>query len=262
MLQNLFTLSIKHTYFTYKACDCLKVLPSETTAQVLRQAGLIFRAQTDGFEVYYNSDSTINKLLKDLESDTGMDSFDFEIWSDDVDFIKYTDFPAKQGQLIFSTKDRSTDSTEHNHYLNLHFLQGENVVSNSMGRLTVYFSDLIEMATDRNISLFFQARSIYWKYYVISNTNKNLANAKITNDAGIEFEDPIETQLHDQAAWLFSSGSHAFALSQSPTQELNLSLDGVTKTPLPAPSMESIQVDPSGETDSLVSHMYVYIWEF
>jgi hypothetical protein len=279
MTQNSFTkivgVSVFHTYFENNKCNCLHFIPIRESESVLNKFGFKINNNSNGFELFYNSTSTVSSVLDYIEKTTSIDYFEFTIKSNDANISLYTQMPINWlGQVNFSSQDTKNHSNKNRFVLN-QILEPSNY-NTHFGSLKIYFQD-IQNSQDLSIPIHFDinfsARATQWQYYIINRNAIPLENPSILEKGKTPFDGPeIVTIQTGEQALLFTSNTTLIPLSEKPKYKFDLINTTIASelTPkktsaktilkgLPVPDVSRIGIIKVNGQNQVSSPMYIYL---
>lgn len=269
-----FSIRYTHAYFNNEPTSFLKFFPSPNTKQLMDRYGILINTMTDGFDLYANTSQALDEYLKYVQNATQVDSFDFDIQTEDPLFYNYTALPIDwQGVFEFSSERSQYDAQ-----LNIFMLEEQlspPQETNTTATLSINFTDIINAISDyseANYKISFAVRQTQWRYYIINNSNLSFEYFKIDSGDHAIFEPGIkETLSNNQEATMFSSGANRLALSKFPDHNYNLvginAVNGSAQQQastilfkgLPTANPSSFNLITVNEETVVVSPMYIYI---
>lgn len=265
----LFSVRIRHTYYTDGICKDLHYVPSPETQKLMNRYRLYLQTTLKGFSFYYSSEQSVTDFLNYIKTIDGTTSFSFDVTSMNPDFTVFTDYPITTlGAFFFDT-------------INTAIIDGATVMKgvfepSDINRvsftITIDYDAIIrfrESGNNPTYNIQFASRKTQWRYYIINNSNQHFERLDIQGNSGIQFEDPIEVTLpNNTTALLFSSGSVKIPLEEIPTHTFNLVATkthlGNTRTQviikgLPMAGSNHIETYTEGDTIYVASPSYIYI---
>lgn len=211
--QPLFTLTVRHAYFTDGLWRGLDFLPDRATRKLLDNAGLLVRQTANGISVFHDGTQALQRYVQD--SADGL-RLSFKARARDRSFANYTAFgtntdhasvlyfegrqvPDSQGGKALSKEDFVSDRD----LRQLDALLAEGILDEREMRVPpdFVFSIYLESATNGGFSasdyaIDFDARRSYWKYHLLGNMNRS--NPFIVDlDNQVEFEYCGEVLLYE-----------------------------------------------------------------
>ena len=279
MTQNSFTkivgVSVFHTYFENNKCNCLGIIPNRESELILNKFGFKLNYNSNGFDLYCNSTSTVTSVLDYIEKTTSVRYFEFMIKSNDANISLYTQMPINWlGQVNFSSQDAKNQNNQNSFVLN-QILEPSNY-NTHFGSLKIYFQD-IQNSQDLSIPIHFDinfsARATIWQYYIINRNAIPLENPSILEKGKTPFYGPelVTIQTGEQAL-LFTSNTTLIPLSQKPKYKFDLINTTITSelTPkkisvktilkgLPVPDVSPIGIIKVNGQNQVLSPMYIYL---
>jgi len=264
---SLFSVSISHTYFASGNCESLQYKAMEHTQKIIDNYGFVIRLHTNGFELYTNTNQSIENYLNYIEQVTEIDTFEFTGVVTDQNFYNYTaEIPLTEiGVLSYENMSNTTTNPIE---LSKSF-HPQSDVQNAV-QIKIQFEDIIN-AHKSNANIAFQiqlhARKTQWHYNVINSSNQNFDQLTIeSNAADVQFSNKGEITLQNgQKALLFSSEEYQLPLKNVPEYNFDLIntktvISGNRKETvfkgLPIPDAANLQIV---ENDVIASLMYIYI---
>jgi len=287
--QTLLSIAVEHSYYLSGVCPCLDFNPTQRTAAILENAGLMCKKTVDGIQIVYDRSrlEALEMYANDLDEPL---SFDFKIYSHDPEFRSYTEpFAAGEGDILYfdnravngagkqsisvskyaSSKDlKKPDSSE---------LEG--ILSQKDRLSPPEFVLRIFANTDKGslleqwlepepmvYSIGFFNRQRHWKYYLLGkmvNRNKPSDGFSIIDpDNKVEFEAMGEERLSDQrTAYTFRSKqpiplnefySYRFQLKQKGRDN-----ESIVIQRLPFASVGHVGTDEVAEQATMVAEIYI-----
>ena len=265
---SLFSVSISHTYFASGNCESLQYKAMQNTQKIIDKYGFVLRLHTNGFELYTNTNQSIDDYLNYIQHVTETDTFEFTGIVTDQNFYNYTaEIPLTEiGVLSYENTNNLT--TGNSIELSKKF-SPQSDVQNPV-QIKILFKDIID-AHNLNSNTTFQiqlhARKTQWHYNIINSSNQNFDELEVeSNTPDIQFSNKGETTLQNgQTALLFSSGEDQLPLKNVPEYNFDLIntktvISGSRKETifkgLPIPDAANLQIV---ENDVIASLMYIYI---
>jgi len=276
-LKQVFSLEVFHSFFEEGKCNCLVFNPSPATLKMLNKSGFLQKNKLNGFEMYFQSDTTLSQTLGYLNSVSGSRNFfEFEIVNKNPDFYFFTELPVNWlGQLVYNSQTGAVVQEEGGVQLDPEFLKQES--RPRFGTLRIYFETILNSGIETNVTAFrivYQARATRWNYYIVNQSSLQLSNPGIFGKSGINFEGPKTTTIQTgQSALLFSSGEELLPLSERPKFKFDLvnraepgNGKNAKSTPaatvfkgLPNPDPGCIGIEQINGKKLVTSPIYVYI---
>lgn len=287
--QTLLRVAVEHSYNLNGACTCLNFSPTEKTQNLLLNAGLILKKTMDGIRIVYDKDSleALELYVQDLQEPI---SFDFKVYSQDLDFKSYTEpctavtnsvlyfdnrATSRSGKQnlsaskLVSKKDfKKTDSIELKDILSPkdRLLPPEFVVrifaNNNKGQLLKQW--LEPESTTYSIS--FDSRQRYWKYYLlgklVSENESSSGFCIVDPDKRVEFEATGEELLSDQSVAYTFRSKQQIPLNDCYPFHFQLRQKGqddevVVINQLPVASVKHIGTDMVADQAMIVAEIYI-----
>lgn len=261
------SVNVHHTYFENNICNCLQFYPDAATDKILNRFSFSIGLNTNGFDLYTNSRVSLIDLFTYIGKTTQQSFFQFTIKAADPEFVFFTELPINWcGEIVYQSSDDS--NVYHDDTLNICGVLS-NQASTSLGKLIIYFDDVLKYQNTKDISKFkieYKARATQWQYFIINTNLVGLIDPVITGKTGIRFEGPETVTIETgQQALLFSSGKNLIPLSNTVQYKFDLlSHTSVNQTatrvifkslPNPAPKRIGAVVNKN----QVSSPMYIYI---
>lgn len=269
-------MDVHHSYFERGLCKCVQFNPCASTHRLLKRFGCLLHHNINGFDLYINTESSLEEFLSYITKVTGEIFFDFEISTSNSSFEFFTELPVdRPGRLLYSSQ--SPSNSYENNVLRLDADFSASEYNKEIGSVRLYFDDIIRLSAEKNVArfgIFFNARSTQWQYYVINQSFVKLGNPVIEGKDNIGFEGPeIVITQSGQQALLFTSGDQLIALSDQPKYKFDLinriitDNENAEKKPaskiifkgLPTPDPARIGMVKMANGQQVSSPMYVYI---
>ncbi|PHI19931.1 hypothetical protein CEQ90_10290 [Lewinellaceae bacterium SD302] len=297
--QLLFRINCQHSYFHDGKCRQLKLVPSESSAQLMQHYGLRL-VERDGFyEVFFRSDQAANPFLSE---DTKDFVLSFRLLVADQRFYNYTDLEISDFSQNGWLSDWAVESDSFNIYglseglvpkilpdseeiddeASVIFLE-DGVIASDFGLLSILFplaggvtEGWLNSENTPSVTLNFTARKTIWRYYIIPQGGDFvLDSTKITG--GEEMIDGANFNLLPEKHTLANGTDAAvlessvpIALKEQYPQYLNLSInrpdqgeDAPVELRLPNPNAERISdrspSDTPSVSDGYYSDQYIYL---
>lgn len=205
--QPLFSVSVKHMYFSDGLWKGLDFSPIPGTMKVLDGAGMVFRQTRNGISVFFDDAKTEALRLYARDAD-GTLRFSFKVWARDRSFANYT--AASGGKenaiLCFSNRGASGEVevgkaslskgefVSEDDFEEISALVAENVLDPADRSMPPDFVVSIFIEAEKagglspqDFSISFDARQSYWKYSLLGKMNR--AQPYIVDlDNRVEFE--------------------------------------------------------------------------
>ena len=269
-----FSLKYMHAYFNDEPTSFLKFIPTANTKNLMDRYNILINGLVDGFDLYANTSQTVQDYLNYLINTTQIDSFDFDVITNDALFYNYTDLEIDwQGILAFDS-DRSQYDAVTNTF-GLEQRLSDPMETSTTATVSISFTDIINAISDyqeANYEISFAVRFTQWRYYIINNSNLTFESLTIdTGDNNFFGEATKETLDNGQEALMFSSGENALPLSATPNYQFNLvaneQINGVPDQQsksivfrgLPNANPNNFNLIKENQETIFVSPMYIYI---
>lgn len=260
-----FNIDIKHSYFASGICEDLICNPTIDTKQIIDKYGFIIRKTQSGFQLYSNTNQSIEDYLQYIQQVTETNAFEFTGTAINQAFYNYTaEIPVTEiGVLSYKSNELTTSPIA----LEKTFV-AKNDASNAI-TIKIQFDDIIKADTTDNLTYQIQlhARKTQWQYHIINSSNQEYTEIAIESNATeIQFINEGETTLQNgQKATLFSSGETLIPLKNVAEHKFDIvntkqTIAGSRKEtifkglPIPNPSNQIIL-----DNGTIASPMYVYI---
>lgn len=269
--QRLFQMDVFHTYFQQDICRCLAFNADGPTERLMKRFRLLIRRQVNGIGLYANAAQAPEQLFSYITAATGIDSFEFELRTNNPDFNFFTEVPSNWvGQLLYDSQHCSATADQ----VVLDQQLSGNPGTLCMAKVTLRFADILKYRASNgfaNFAIQYQARATQWQYFVVNRSSVPLNDPMISGKAAISFEGPENVTLPTgQAALLFSSGQQLIPLSEAPIYQFDLvnrmpastgstNSEQVIVKGLPTPVPEWIGKATDQTNEQLSSPMYVYL---
>ncbi|MEN8179266.1 MAG: hypothetical protein ABFS39_11725 [Pseudomonadota bacterium] len=188
----LFELTVDHSYFANGKCSCLDYIPNDSTARMIKNAGLLIKKTNSGLLVLYDLNK-LEALRLYLDDDEDGFEFIFKLFAKDPDFKAYTEpFSEAGSEVLYFDSQSSSVSTDgkirlhaskqitRKYLSRLDSVDLKDVLSQKERLLppvsviklrALDFSKLFnEQSESRTLNYYlkFKARHTYWKYYLHS----------------------------------------------------------------------------------------------
>lgn len=267
----LFSVAVYHTFYDNNKCNCLHFMPNPETVKMFHKFGFRMNDNSNGFELFSNTKSSVSDLLDYILKTTHQDYFEFDISCSNPNFIFFTALPINWlGTIMYSSQDPKNQINKDSVLLNQ--ILDTKPMSAYFGHLKIYFDDLKKNTNPLLFELNFTARATQWQYYFINKNNVQLSNLSITEKENIQFEGPEKMTLQTgEQALLFTSGKTNIVLSEKPKYKFDLVNKSTTNYSLPANSKGKIifkglpvpDVSRIGiienQNNQVTSPMYIYL---
>lgn len=263
----IFSIRVYHTFFDDNNCNCLQFVGDSVTEKILQKNGFIMRVASSGFDVFYNSDAPLTSILDHISTTTSQDYFEFNIKSNNPNFILFTALPVNfLGQITYSSQNNK--NTDHNGNVELNETLDPQENNSFLGSLKIYFEDLKKFLHNSDSVIYeinFKARETQWQYYIINKGSIPLNNPAITKKGDIQFEGPEEVTIETgEKALLFSSNNRSFSLSEKPKYKFDLvDINNESSTliikNLPMPAVFNMKIIKNSKGNQAVSSVYIYL---
>jgi len=255
-----FSISIYHTYFNNQI-DTLVLNPSDKTKRLIHSYGLKLIKSENSFQFYDQSDNGFNELLKHIKQINDMDTFKFDIINSDPYFYNYTKIPIDfNGTILFSSSNPLNQKNNDTVLLQPQFITTSN--SQKIGEIHLKFSDL-KSENPINFDIKFEARSVYWQYYLINSTQVNTDNLQLVSHSNIEFSEPQKTIIENGDNALLVSSKVPIPLNEIAMHKFDLVNHGsnpeILISGLPVPSPSQIKISKNVDEIKIYSPMYIYL---
>lgn len=202
--QRLFSISIRHDYFSNNLCNSLGLLPTSTTDRILKGHGLILKKSFGGLQVLIGieddpSSPQVGNPLVPLSSD---ETFEFDLLVEDKNFGSFTDLstidaieePAlEEGEksLLVFTADGVPSGGE----LTTTKIAVNNKRFNSWGRISIDYANFLALEDAPEFFIQFESPAINWTYYLLLDSTETVADYSIedgNSSPSLVFDNPID----------------------------------------------------------------------
>ena len=261
-----FNIDIKHTYFSSGICEDLTYSPTIDTKQIIDKYGFIIRKTVSGFQLYSNTNQSIEDYLTYIQQVTETTAFEFTGTAINQVFYNYTaEIPVVEIGVLSYESNRLVNNSVSLQETFIAKSDASHIIS-----IKILFNDIIKAHTpDTQLSyqILLNARNTQWQYYIINNSNQEYTEIAIeSNTTEIQFTNEGETTLQNgQKATLFSSGEALIPLKNVAEHKFDIvntkqTIAGSRKEtifkglPIPNPSSQIIL-----DNGTIASPMYVYI---
>jgi len=271
-----FRVEVFHSYFENNVCNCLRFKPGNETLKLQKRFGFKLQSNSNGFDFYADSKTSLAAVLNYISMSTGQTYFDFDIESTNPAFSYFTELPVSwKGQLLYDSS--SPLNQFDNGTLILGAAMSDLPGSLTAGKLSVHFDDLLRYTAGKgyaDLCIYLNARNTQWQYFVINKSAVQFVNPVIKSNTAIEFDLPeMVTIPTGQKALLFSSGKNLIQLSKKPKYKFTLMDHAVPGTAeqikrpagriifkgLPNPDPQHIGIVNINGNQHVSSPMYVFI---
>lgn len=276
MMQRLFQIEFRHSYFSNGILKNSDVIPDKSTQNIINRFSLKLTMQDGIFNLYSPEQNNVNEFIKYLDILFDNTALRFTLIFNAESFSLTTDLPLSWvGQIeLSSNKINNSDNSKEQLALIPQQSTREIFVDNAIGIISIYPKDLLA-AGGSNIHYLvsFKARKTRWLYYLINRSQTKLHDPVISNEDGINFDNP-ETIVtpSGESALSFSSGTHKFSMQESPTELFNLvdrfspplnigeqTIENTLIAGLPTPTNDQFRVTHENGDQQIYSTMYVYL---
>jgi len=204
----LLAIQIDHPYFNGDDLATISILPTRSTGSLMSRFGIVMKQKQGSVSLYAASPVPLEDFLKNMLEETGTDTLDFDMLSEDSFFNNYTDTPTDtQGLFVYSSENTLNQAENESIVLYPQFKESQN--ERRIGQIRIGIKDLILITETEGTGHFkarFNARSIQWQYHVTNNNGLPLTDMSIASDSGIQFSSPTEVVLQNgQTAFRFDS---------------------------------------------------------
>ncbi|WP_264537866.1 hypothetical protein [Flavobacterium sp. N1736] len=270
-----FSVMVYHSYFDNHKCNCIHLIPTNKTQQLLDKFGFKINKVSNGFDLFCNTTSSITTLLDYISKTASQDYFEFDIKTSNSNFIFFTALPINWlGQIMYSSQNSKNQNSKGT--ITLSQTLETNTRPVFLGNLKVYLEDIKQNLSNNTSLLFeinFEARATQWQYYIINKNSVPLNNPTISGKESIEFNGPKNVTLPTgEKSLLFTSGETNILLSEKPKYKfdlLNKSASSATKQKnsngkilikgLPVPDVSRIGIIENNQQNQVTSPMYIYL---
>ncbi|NTE05716.1 hypothetical protein G6M26_20990 [Agrobacterium tumefaciens] len=224
----IFRVSVSHTYFENENCRCVYFKPKSKTTTLLTKYSFIFRNTINGFELHSHATND-SDLLKYISRSTGIETLDFDLFTDHDAFNYFTDLPANWiGQLNYDTRNSQNLYEKNSLILVPDLIPGNN--QNTIGTLLVCFDDLMKKQLAAEVAdyrISYTARATPWQYFIINRSAIKLDRPGIIGKSEVKFTGPEAVHVETgEKALLFSSYPTLIPLHINPKHKFDL-VDGI-----------------------------------
>lgn len=276
--QSLFSIVVKHRFFTGEACLNLDFIPSLQSQKRLDRIGLLTRSTENGIHVFYDSDQS-DALQYEIEDPDEPFRFQYRVFSRDPFFKNYTEEPVyKMDTLLYFD---GGNAREEEGFFRFH--EAEYVSEVDAQPLDApIFSEILTKkdrlvkplcvfdipisqaefkGKPKHYAVKFDSRKTFWKYYVLGDFfEKKPYIADLNHEMEFEFGG-TEPLPGNKTAFIFRS------ISSIPLREkldvrfqLRAQNGGNGKViikRLPVPSASQIATETINGKESVISEIYV-----
>lgn len=228
--QQVFNVTILHSYFEGGICNCLEFMPTAATADLMHRYRFTMDEKVNGFALYTTSVVPLRDSLTYIQAASGDDRFEFELLNNNPAFYCFTALPMNWvGQLLYDSA-QVTVSPEGT--LVLQEILSSPETTFIAGKMSIRFSDLLDRAMRGQPAAFeisYTARATQWRYYVVNRNAVPMENAMVKGRNSITFTNggKVKTAAGEEAV-VYSSDS-LIPLSRNPKYIFDL-----VNQPLPA----------------------------
>ena len=271
--KKLFSVAIEHDFYEDRVSRSLSISPTLRCAKIISQLGLRIEAQAAGVTMFCDSEQDVAKLLQQVMSEAETDCFEFNVSSNDPAFLNCTDLPIQPlRKALYSSEATHEGADEKKRYFGQPAFSSDTIGADQpIANLKIYFSDLPEInlgETAADFMLVLKARSVYWKYYLVSPSPDEFADTEITDNQGITFgQSPVrETLPNQQEAWVYSYPQplafrevqkYPFDLVRKDSGgEVTVLIKGL---PLADPASLVIEQDQDGNVEPMYCPIYIHL---
>ena len=290
MNEPLFTISLKHQYYTDGVMQNVKLIPSGDTKIFIDKYQLLLSKQAGVFSLSYFGDSSFDYFVESLGRLLDSKPLTFYLVPLNEQFVIISDLPVNWcGQLNYASNkvtslssksdtDGGAGCQQHNYNLILSMKEKKVLTDGAIGQVEIFSEDLLlnrEKSLIPNFVVQIDSRSTYWHYYVFNRSQLELTAPKVTNQDDIVFDNPEDiTAVTGEKGLLFRSGKRKFKLTEKAEYQFdlinarkdsfaeseNVSVDSkllISGLPIPHTSSVNIAVDEGQRY--IYSEMYVYL---
>ncbi len=252
------SVQVFHSYFEDTLMRAIEFTPTGHFKEIIGQLGIVLRLTENGFQLFSPTEETITSFLAQLSNTHGITAFDFDITINDPKFYNYTDLPI--GRIVsFSSADPQNETIGDQTVLHPSLHERED--TNLLGNLHIAIDDILSLASNDapiTFAISFSARATQWCYYIINDSLLPVDNLHIVSDADIQFSDPIEVVMPNEAKALLMTSNVLIPLSNSRKYDFELKFDETT-IPLPIAGSDRIYMVERDGAQWAVSKLYIYI---
>jgi hypothetical protein len=264
----LFEMQIKHSYYKDGRADGYSIVPTIQSSHILNQFDVRLNVSPSGSKVMMNKTASIAEMLGYIKATKNVDYFEFYLQTKEVNFPLITDVPLDwHGHIDYKSSDSEKEGEENRWTLTPNFIE-ENGAS-ELGRIKIYFDDILKSETPPLYTIAFEARKTQWQYYIINMSEMVYDNLSIIGESMIEFSAPEKVKLpKGNTALFFSSQEQLIPLSEFVHYKFDLinekmssdrNSEQIVFKGLPIPNAINIGQVKVGNKQELASLMYVYI---
>jgi hypothetical protein len=285
----LLSVAVEHNYNLNSICTCLEFTPTKKTQSLLDNAGLIFKKTTDGIRIIYDEDNLecLELYVQDVEEPL---SFDFKVYSKDLDFKSYSEPHTIVADSILYFDNLSTSGTGKQNLSVSKFVSSKDVnkmdstackeiLSQKEQLLPPEFIVRIFANNDKGqlldqwigseatiYSITFDTRRRYWKYYLLGQLVSNKKSSKdfciVDPDKQVEFEATGEELLSNQSlAYTYRSKQQIRFSDNYPfrfqLRQKNQDDEIVVINHLPVANVKQIGTDTVANQKTVVAEIYI-----
>lgn len=282
----MFEIKFFHAWFQSGIMENCNISADADTAKYLKRYRLLANMERGVFGLYSSSKQSIAGLLQALVAQLDGKPLRFALNCSVDTFFFISDMPLNWcGKLLFSSKNVLKNEVNGSFSLlsqfpavadggvRQGFVTNDGTSGQAVAEILIYPDDLLRIGNAVSYQIQFQARSLAWKYYLISRNKKKLYNPTIIGQDGTKFNTPTPVLLPGgETALCFSSGDLKFPLQQFPVQRFNLidylpallqdnqaTIECCLIKGLPTPQRKQLTTGNALGGQDVFSAMYIYL---
>lgn len=274
MIEQLFNIQIRHTYFSDGVFHTCEVIADSNTEKIISSYELMSSMEGGIFGLYTSCAGDAVGLLEYLNEQLRGEPLRFLLTADESSFVFITDLPLDWvGQIEFSSRSGVRKVEDGEAAIELVSQLSPRRVNQQyvIGVISIYLDDLLALGSQNiHYLIDFQARSLPWRYYLVNRSQMKLHSPKVCNQEQT-FEGPEAVVLpNGEDGLCFSSGERKFPLQQIPGPLFDLvdrlpptmdvegdSVEHCLIQGLPTPSDGGLR--QTEKSQQVFSAMYVYL---